>query len=144
MGFWDIVSAGLEIANELVKDSTQKVVNWINDARENGAAGVRLKRKKDTGVWKVKAKALDENGHTLATGSWMIERASGLKRFMTGEVGGGTVYEQGLSDLFDGKDEIFYDLTAEDEEEEEDEEDDDFDEDEDEDDEDDDDEDENL
>ncbi|MDR2490047.1 MAG: hypothetical protein LBD20_01435 [Spirochaetaceae bacterium] len=114
MGFWDIVGAGLEIVNELAKDSTQKVVNWINEAKEHGAAGVYLKRAKDTGVWKVKAKAVDENDRTLATKSWTIERASGIKRFVAGEVGGGTEYEQGLADLFQGEDKIFYDLTIDD------------------------------
>ena len=114
MGFWDIVNAGLQIASELAKASTEKIVNWVNEAQENGAAGVFLQRRKGPGVWQVQATAVDVKGRTLATGSWTIERASGIKRFVSGEVGGGTEYEQGMSDLFEGKDEIFYNLTGED------------------------------
>ena len=114
MGFWDIVNAGLQIASELAKASTEKIVNWVNEAQENGAAGVFLQRRKGPGVWQVQATAVDVKGRTLATGSWTIERASGIKRFVSGEVGGGTEYEQGMSDLFEGKDEIFYNFTGED------------------------------
>ena len=113
MGFWDVVSTGLGIVNELLKDSTQSVVNWVNNAAENGAAGVLLKRRKDARAWRVTAQAVDQSGRPLATENWTIERNSSFKVFMGGEENGASGYEKGLRSLFNDQNEIFYDFTAE-------------------------------
>ncbi|GHT71251.1 hypothetical protein FACS1894110_24030 [Spirochaetia bacterium] len=126
MGFLDSLINGIEIAkdvfDELAKDKPSNISTWIDAMQETGAAEVVLKRKKEDGVYTVKAKAYDADGNCIERETWHIECANkGFKALMEGE-------KSGLEDLFEGENEVNFDLTADEDDFDEDE-DDDFDED---------------
>jgi len=111
MGFLDSLLNGLEIAahvaNELFKDSPRDIANWINEMQDSGASSVNLKREESGGILTVNAKAFDSDGDCLEKKQWQFECNSGIKRLWSG-IGEGL---ECIVDLFEGEDDITYDLT---------------------------------
>jgi len=119
----DVLEIAGHIANALFKDSPHDIADWINAMQDTGAASVKLKRNESNGILTVKAKAFDTDGTCIDKHKWQFECNSGIKRFMSG-IGKGL---ESIVDIFQGEDEITYDLTDDDDEEDDDEKNEDFD-----------------
>lgn len=111
MGFLDsLLEVAGAVLNEMAKDRPDDIVEWIDSMKESGAVEARLIRKGQKGIYLVAGAAFNAKGRCIDQRSWRIEGNTGFKKFMEGD-------QSGLGELFDWKNEITYDLTADDEDE---------------------------
>ena len=100
MGIFDDI---LNVAGELFKDRPESITNWMDAMKGAGATRAHLERRGQSGIWQVSGAAFDSRGRCVDRKTWQIEANTGLKKFWEGD-------QSGLGELFDGGNQITYDL----------------------------------
>ncbi|MDR2019300.1 MAG: DUF4339 domain-containing protein [Treponema sp.] len=109
MGFLDsFLKITGAVLTEIFKDRPQDIAEWLDSMKASGAVEANLRRKGRKGIYLVTGAAFDAKGKCIDHKTWQIEGNTGFKKIMEGD-------QSGLGEIFDWKNEITYDLIAEDE-----------------------------